>query len=1047
MKKLLSVFITAALLMSMICPAGIFSVSAVEDEETAVNYNEIEDESENDSDGEIAADGDAVYSVIGNCEDIFYNTDDIYDKTTEMTYDSRVGLYKYIFRDVQPINDVRIKIVKNHSVKEDFDIQSTYFIFDVVSACDVLVTFDYKTGITNVLGDGVVPFNVKKVVLLGFGNKAFNWDYFSDDNYLTEVESGVWEITCENVMTSSDPYCQVYFGVNPTGVTIPTSSFGFGNANNEIVSSGVETDAAILGSRNIAFKVEKNYSTVNLRLDIRNFDSKTKTGAKFTVTVTPPESEPVFSMVRKSNLDAGVPNPETIMTYNPDTYLYECNCSSNTAQQNQQIYVWKNHGTDGKYGAYGSYKPETAFCFDVLKSTSYKVTFDPETEQIDVIGDGVLAERNFSVKSVTAAGNGSGSYLNGKYWDASEKSNMLKETSRGVWETTYEDVSAGDLYQLKFAVNSADYPDNPWSLSFGSKNSGYCTVNEELDAAYGGKEIFFKVDRDYSTVHIKLDLRDFNFRTKQGARLTVNVKSPDCVLRFKDSDKDVLMNLNEETGMYEYETFYDEPTYGQEFYVYSNGNVYGEADSDKMYYYDVISNGKVKIIFSPETEKINVEGTMNNVLTSDSYTVKTVIAAGNGDGAFLNGVKWNTRNMSNALTETSKGVWEITYENVDASDSYKVKFAVNPFDYSGLWNYCFGSEETGVFKNKEEISAVFGGKNCLIEVEEDKSTVNLKLDLRNFDYRTKQGARLTITVTPPDVYGVQQVNTGVYPGPDEVLMTYNEGSGLYELTVKNAEPQTVDFCLLKNHTQIPGIYGWCSENPISFNVEYSCDVTITLNPLTEEINVLGDGVYFDTELSIISVIAAGNGEGNYLNGANWDPCDTSNTMKEVEKGVFELTMEDVEAYNNYNVKFVVNSVDDDGEPVPSPWQNTFGVPEEKEYPTGELINIVLGGKNCIFSVPQDGSTVTLRLNLRNYDFATNKGAKLLITVEPPKPVQELVGDVNGDGVVDILDAALVQKYAAEKVELSEEQKKIGDVNGDGLCNILDATAIQKSLVN
>lgn len=747
MKKLLSIFLTAALLLSVFCHAGAFSVSALENEEITINEDEILSDDKTANDDEIAA-GDAVYSVIGT--NIFFYEDDIYDTSTNMTYDPNAEVYKLRLYAVHPRNDVRIKIVKNHSIKEDFDIQSTYYIFDVVSTCDILITFDPITHTTNVYGKGVVPFNVRKVVLLGFGNKAFNWDYFSESDYLTEVEKGVWEITYENVMTSSDPYCQVYFGVNPTDNIRPNVSYGFGNPNNEIVSSGVETDASILNSRNIAFKIEKNYSTVNLRLDVRNFDPVTKAGAKFTVTVTPPETEPVFSVVYKSTLESGNPNPEIPMTYNPDTALYECKVSTDFAQQNKQIYVWKNHGADGKFGAYGSYKPETAFCFDILKPTNFTVTFDPEFEKIDVTGDGVLTERSFAVKSLIAAGNGSGSYLNGKTWDVSGKSNLLKETSRGIWEITYENVSASDLYQLKLAVNSADYPDDPWAINFGSEKAGYYPTNKELDAVYGGKEIFFKVDRDYSAVSVKLDMRNFNFRTKQGAKLTVNVKSPGCVLRFKNSDKDILMNLNEETGMYEYETLYEEPSYGQEFYVYSNGEVYGDSDSEEMYYFDVIRRGKVKIIFNPEKSQINVEGTNNNVHTADSFKVKTVIAAGNGEGAYLNGVRWNTRNMTNALTETSEGVWEITYNNVNANDLYKVKFAVNSFDYSNLWDYCFGAEQTGVFKNGEEFPAVFGGTNCLIEVADDGSTVHLKLDLRDFDIKTKQGAKLTITVTPPE---------------------------------------------------------------------------------------------------------------------------------------------------------------------------------------------------------------------------------------------------------------------------------------------------------
>ncbi len=57
--------------------------------------------------------------------------------------------------------------------------------------------------------------------------------------------------------------------------------------------------------------------------------------------------------------------------------------------------------------------------------------------------------------------------------------------------------------------------------------------------------------------------------------------------------------------------------------------------------------------------------------------------------------------------------------------------------------------------------------------------------------------------------------------------------------------------------------------------------------------------------------------------------------------------------------------------------------------------------------------------------------------------QDIIGDVNCDGVVDVLDAANVQKYAAEKLAFTGKQKELGDVNGDGVVDILDAAEIQK----
>ena len=65
-----------------------------------------------------------------------------------------------------------------------------------------------------------------------------------------------------------------------------------------------------------------------------------------------------------------------------------------------------------------------------------------------------------------------------------------------------------------------------------------------------------------------------------------------------------------------------------------------------------------------------------------------------------------------------------------------------------------------------------------------------------------------------------------------------------------------------------------------------------------------------------------------------------------------------------------------------------------------------------------------------------------LTAEGTAPAR-LIGDVNNDNSVDVLDAALVQKYASGKAFLNDEQLAVGDVNGDNSVDILDATEIQK----
>ena len=57
--------------------------------------------------------------------------------------------------------------------------------------------------------------------------------------------------------------------------------------------------------------------------------------------------------------------------------------------------------------------------------------------------------------------------------------------------------------------------------------------------------------------------------------------------------------------------------------------------------------------------------------------------------------------------------------------------------------------------------------------------------------------------------------------------------------------------------------------------------------------------------------------------------------------------------------------------------------------------------------------------------------------------QYLIGDVNGDGSIDTLDAIIVQKYSADKTKLNDRQIYVGDVNDDGYVDVLDAAMIQK----
>lgn len=61
--------------------------------------------------------------------------------------------------------------------------------------------------------------------------------------------------------------------------------------------------------------------------------------------------------------------------------------------------------------------------------------------------------------------------------------------------------------------------------------------------------------------------------------------------------------------------------------------------------------------------------------------------------------------------------------------------------------------------------------------------------------------------------------------------------------------------------------------------------------------------------------------------------------------------------------------------------------------------------------------------------------------------KELIYDINGDGVFNIADCTMIQKYIVNLVELTDEQKSMADCNNDNSISITDVTMLQKILAD
>ena len=90
----------------------------------------------------------------------------------------------------------------------------------------------------------------------------------------------------------------------------------------------------------------------------------------------------------------------------------------------------------------------------------------------------------------------------------------------------------------------------------------------------------------------------------------------------------------------------------------------------------------------------------------------------------------------------------------------------------------------------------------------------------------------------------------------------------------------------------------------------------------------------------------------------------------------------------------------------------------------------------------DDDNITLGVFKGTYahQYAKDKNLRYIL-IDGPKS-----GDANGDGMVDILDSTEIQKFAAEKIELTEEQFELADINDDGFVDVIDALLVQKYVV-
>ena len=194
---------------------------------------------------------------------------------------------------------------------------------------------------------------------------------------------------------------------------------------------------------------------------------------------------------------------------------------------------------------------------------------------------------------------------------------------------------------------------------------------------------------------------------------------------------------------------------------------------------------------------------------------------------------------------------------------------------------------------------------------------------------------------------------------------------------------------------------------------------------------------------------------------------------------FSAVEEDMTVTAVYEVKIlIVTFLDMDGETIIAEVETEFGnAAEAPEAPEHE--GYTFTGWDADFSEVKEDMTVTAQYEINKYtvtfvdydgevlgEFTVEHGSTSDVPEEEPArrgylfigwdkdfsavtedmtvtAVYALLGDANGDGVVNTADAVYVLKIASGILDPDESVLKVCDVNGSGMVNTADATAILK----
>ena len=659
------------------------------------------------------------------------------------------GNYEKVFTNVAVGNGYQFKVVKNDSEWIGVgDTGNDNFTFNVTKECDVTVTYNPTTNEITATGEGVVipkELVVDHITVVGNGEDAWlngkDWKVDAEANYMTETSEGskVYQIKFES-LDAYENY-QFKFAANgswadnwglPEQGTAPLNEWFDLTYNGQNMI--IDTDAA---------GYEDGYDIV-LTLDLSNFDYATKQGAKGKVDIVtgaepttvaePTTAAPAkkgLTVTATSNLFSekqvtlsadqktvrvtymfqtkdrdGMLNFQYKMNYDPSVLKVSANTRKSTSFEYPNFEFNKNvapgllMGIGSDTSLYFSSEKEIVFSsveFDVINPEAVATTVDLDVEYLTISNQDPVSELEIPSDEVVLLDK---SVLN---QDAVDKYVAVAKTvtvpDGSVEPTTVEPTTVEQPTTVEPTTEeptTAPAADTTYVVAGTTNLTGYEWVGTPAAAPE-------------------------NVMTADGSVFT---KTFSAVPAGESYQLKVVANTGDEQKWI------------------------GLDGTDNNVTFDVETACDVTVTFDPATNKITVTGDGVKMVTD--LKVNTITVVGNGENNWLNGVAWGVDAEANHMTPVADKVYQIKYENIEsADDAYQFKFAVND-----TWAANWGLPEQSAAPIGEEFDLTFNGENMLLNTvsagfEEDSLVdVTITLDVTNFDYSTRTGAKATVKVEP-----------------------------------------------------------------------------------------------------------------------------------------------------------------------------------------------------------------------------------------------------------------------------------------------------------